>query len=251
MTQLPSSPSTITQQHPISPNVTQTAPSLSLENASTNIPDIVSTTTADDTDDDEQGPLRDTTECIEEALGDLQREGIVALDVSNVERKEEEKVELFMRDGCGCKLNCHQTLGKEAIVARRNDCAELSKQELDLVILGQLGAFEKGSTPQSSRLRSSFYMSGSRVCKRAFLFVHGVGEKQFKNLKRHFSQNGLVPRLHGNSGKAPHNAITLDDAKHAVTFLFEYAEVNALLLPGRVPGYKKTDIQVNIHIISE
>ena len=55
---------------------------------------------------------------------------------------------------------------------------------------------------------------------------------------------GLSPWCHGNLGKVPHHAVTLDDAKHAGTFLFEYAEMNALLLPGRVPGYKRTDLQV-------
>ena len=206
---------------------------------------------ADDAGDDEQGPLVDTIVRVEEALGNLQREGVITLELSDSDREEEKKIEHFFTTGCGCKLNCHQMLGKEIIEKRRNSCAELTKQELDLIILGQLAAFEKERTPQSSRVRSSFHVSGSRVCKTAFLFAHGVGEKQFKNLKQHFSQHGLVPRRHGNSGKPSHNAITLDDAKHAVTFLFEYAEIKALLLPGRVPGYKRTDIQVrngnNVH----
>ena len=104
-------------------------------------------------------------------------------------------------------------------------------------------------TIEFTHLTSSFYISGNTVCKATFLFANGVGEKQSKNLKRHFSQNGLIPRRHGNSGKAPHDAIILDDIKHAVTFLFEHAEVNALLLPGRVPGYNPPpppDIQVRI-----
>lgn len=77
-----------------------------------------------------------------------------------------------------------------------------------------------------------------------FIFLHSIGEKHFKNLKRHFSQHGLSPRCHGNTGSIPRHAVTLDDAKRAVTFLFEYAETHALLLPGRVPGYKRTDLQV-------
>lgn len=199
-------------------------------------------TIASDAEDDEQGPLTDITQRVEEALGDLQREGIVALEVTTEEREEEEKIELFFRNGCGCKQNCHQRLGRHTVETRRNCCAELTKAELDLVILGQLAAFEKEHSPHGSRLRSSFFVSGIKVCKAAFLFAHRLGEKHFKNLKHHMTLNGLVSRQHGNAGKVPHNAMTLDNAKHAVTFLFEYAEVNAVLLPGRVPGYKKKQI---------
>ena len=107
---------------------------------------MVSQTIANDAGDDEQGPLTNTAERIEEALGDLQREGIVELEVSDVEREEEVKIELFFRNGCGCKLNCHQMLGKEIIETRRRSYAELTKQELNLIILGQLAAFEKKNT---------------------------------------------------------------------------------------------------------
>lgn len=41
----------------------------------------------------------------------------------------------------------------------------------------------------------------------------------------------------------------MEDAQHALTFLFEYAETHALLLPGRVPGYKRTDLQVRLYCI--
>ena len=82
------------------------------------------------------------------------------------------------------------------------------------------------------------------MCKAAFLVLHGIGEKHFKNLKKHFSENGLSPCERGNQGRVPHHAITLHDARQAVTFLFEYAEMHAILLPGRVPGYRRTDLQV-------
>ena len=94
------------------------------------------------------------------------------------------------------------------------------------------------------RARGAFYFEGIKVCKATFLFTHGIGEKHFKNLKKHLTTMGLSPRSHGNLGKIPHHAVTLDDARHAVTFLFEFAETHALLLPGRVPGYKRTDLQV-------
>ena len=113
-----------------------------------------------------------------------------------------------------------------------------------MLLLGQLAASETGQNAE--RARSTFHFQGKRVCRAAFLLLHGIGEKRFKNLKKHFSENGLSPRRHGNQGRVPHNAVTLNDARLAVTFLFEYAEMHAILLPGRVPGYQRTDLQVSI-----
>ena len=38
--------------------------------------------------------------------------------------------------------------------------------------------------------------------------------------------------------------LVLDDVKRIVKFLTNYADTNALVLPGRVPGFKRTDIKL-------
>ena len=50
--------------------------------------------------------------------------------------------------------------------------------------------------------------------------------------------------MHGNKHRRPHNALSFEDTENLVRFLFSYAEENALLLPGRMSGYKKSDIQL-------
>ena len=50
--------------------------------------------------------------------------------------------------------------------------------------------------------------------------------------------------MHGNTGRVPHNALSLEDVQHIVQFILHYAEVNAVLLPGRIPGYKRDDVQL-------
>ena len=56
-------------------------------------------------------------------------------------------IDKSLDDGCGCKMNCTNKLGREAIEEHRGNCAELSKQELDMAILGQLAAFDhRGQT---------------------------------------------------------------------------------------------------------
>ena len=51
-------------------------------------------------------------------------------------------------------------------------------------------------------------------------------------------------RVHGNKGRAPHNRFTTEEVEMAVSFLKNYAQVHAILLPGRIPGYKATTIQL-------
>ena len=41
------------------------------------------------------------------------------------------------------------------------------------------------------------------TCKQAFIFLHDISEKQFKNITKHLKINGPVPIIHGNTGKVP------------------------------------------------
>ena len=63
-------------------------------------------------------------------------------------------------------------------------------------------------------------------------------------VKASFLATGLTTRVHGNTKKLPKHALKLDEVKNLVTFLSNYAEKNAILLPGRIPGYKRDDLQV-------
>ncbi|KAJ8317256.1 hypothetical protein KUTeg_005160 [Tegillarca granosa] len=40
-----------------------------------------------------------------------------------------------------------------------------------------------------------------------------------KNLRKHIYTNGILPRRHGNAGRAPHNALTYEDSQNIVQFI--------------------------------
>ena len=42
----------------------------------------------------------------------------------------------------------------------------------------------------------------------------------------------------------PHNTTKLSDIKNAVRYILQYAEDHAILLPGRIPRYKRDDFQL-------
>ena len=82
------------------------------------------------------------------------------------------------------------------------------------------------------------------MCSKMFRFLHGIGETRLKSLSRHFQQSGLTPRTHGNMKRKPAHALSFLSIKYIVTFIHNYAEQHALLLPGRVPGYSRSDIWI-------
>lgn len=63
-----------------------------------------------------------------------------------------------------------------------------------------------------------------------------------KNALHSFST--YLYRVHGNTHKQPKHALTAEDIQHVVNFLQSYAELHAILLPGRIPGYKDSQLKL-------
>ena len=61
---------------------------------------------------------------------------------------------------------------------------------------------------------------------------------RFLSLKASYSASGLTTRVHGNTKHAPKNALKFEEIKNLLSFINYYAEKHAILLPGRIPGYK-------------
>lgn len=166
----------------------------------------------------------------------------------------------FLTNGCGCDLvdgGCSSMFSEDTLTGFRGDCRELTRAELDMVLLGQLSAFTNTSTltthsttrsghPSLSRQRlySHFWSHGRRICRKTFLTLHCISDKRLRNLQKSLKENGLAPRRHGNTRRLPSNAYSFQDRQRAIEFLHSYAEANAILLPGRIPGYKRSDVQL-------
>ena len=71
-----------------------------------------------------------------------------------------------------------------------------------------------------------------------------LGKDRFMAVKASYIASGLSLRVHKNSRTLPHNATTFADIQYVLRFLHNYAEANAVLLPGRIPGYKRDDLQL-------
>ncbi len=72
----------------------------------------------------------------------------------------------FLQTGCQCHLGpnnspCFKQLAKEDIEASRLECSELTRDELDLVILSQISAHRAIA---SGNIRSRSFFHGTQVC---------------------------------------------------------------------------------------
>ena len=80
--------------------------------------------------------------------------------------------------------------------------------------------------------------------QKTFCFLYGIGKDRLRSIKEHYLANGLETRVHGNRKRLSHNSNSPETINNVVKFVQNYTEVNAILLPGRIPGYKRDDIKL-------
>ena len=91
---------------------------------------------------------------------------------------------------------------------------------------------------------TQFLHSGHRVYRDTFCYIHGIGQKRFKIIKKHFQEHGVIPREHGNARRLPHNTLSLETVEYILRFLTSMVSQHGILLPGCVPGYKRDDLKL-------
>ena len=74
--------------------------------------------------------------------------------------------------------------------------------------------------------------------------MHHLHKTRFYSLVKHYRKNGLTLRTHGNKKRLPSSAFSAETVERVVKFLMNVAEDQALLLPGRVPRFKRIDVKL-------
>ena len=166
----------------------------------------------------------------------------------------------FVAHTCGCKKAdgrkpCSSLFPVQHYVDVRGQAAFLTHNELDMVLLGSVMSTVLDSNhavrDQSHkgakwrRICSNYMYNGYNVCKNTFAFLHGIGVNHYlQAIRKHYMENGLAIRVHQNTKRLPVNTLSYDDIKCIIQFLQNYAEQHAILLPGRIPGYKRDDVKL-------
>ena len=177
--------------------------------------------------------------------------------LSYIENDDEHKCKLFIENTCGCRLDngspCSSLFSLDEYVSHRSQASLLNHNELDLVIIGSVMCLVnthpnrksgKHKTTKRKRSFTTFLHNGQHVCQKTYQFFLGIGKDRLTAVKESYLSNGLSTRVHGNAGKLPHNATSFESIQDIVRFISNYAEQNALLLPGRTPRHKKDDIKI-------
>jgi len=182
---------------------------------------------------------------------------MVASTEDHFDSTEFPDIEAFVNSTCGCDLApgdlpCSGLFSVQHYVTVRAQCCLLSKEELDMVLMGSImSTVNNGDNihdgrhkpAKRKRVTVNFMHESHKVCKKTFLFLHAVGKKRLQAVKQHFQTKGLEQREHGNKNNSPHN-YSYDRIVSVHKFLSNYAEENAILLPGRIPGHKRDDIKL-------
>ena len=164
----------------------------------------------------------------------------------------------FVEKTCGCHLAnggpCSSLFPLEHYIQLRAQSSFLTRDELDLTLIGSIMCtiiqdehVRDGRHKPSKRRKQtsmSYMHHAHEICKKAFTFLHGIGKDRLRNVKDSYLTNGLETRVHGNIKRLPHNHLTHAVITNVTKFLENYAEENAILLPGRIPGHKRDDIKL-------
>ena len=158
---------------------------------------------------------------------------------------ERAKLQKFYAETCECKLGpdekaCSLTLTLDDFADSRNNCKELSSTELDCNDTSISGRVEKNR----QHARMAYFYHGKRICMKTFLFLHCIHNNRFYSLVRHYRKNGLTLRVHGNAKRLPSSVSSAETVEQVVKFIKNTTGEQALLLPGRVPGFKRIDLKL-------
>ena len=99
---------------------------------------------------------------------------------------------------------CSSELSFSIVLESCANCLQLSKEELDLIVLSHLHChLQRDEVKGGKRIRTAcnFYFMGRQICKNSYLFLHAVGRERYANLCEHYKAFGLTLRVH--KGRLP------------------------------------------------
>ena len=144
-----------------------------------------------------------------------------------------EQVQKRLQSGCECDQKCFSSLKTELVYRHRCNIAELSKGEHDMYLMGVVltSLADPSSTTkhkERQRHRNKYVFRGKEVCQDAFLYLENITLYQLKSIRKHVTNHGVVPRIHKNKGKKPHNVFQLDHYQLAHRFVEDLLQEEVL-----------------------
>ena len=141
------------------------------------------------------GILNSTCTCIGSIPSSLQ-------PIDETLSEEEQKCKGFIERTCGCSINKgsprSSLIPLEAYVSHRAEAAGLTRDQLDLVLVGAVMSMlntneithdKNHKSKGRQRIYSHYLFGGQRVCRHTFQFLLGVGKDQLQAIKSRYMEN--------------------------------------------------------------
>ncbi|PKY53653.1 hypothetical protein RhiirA4_547753 [Rhizophagus irregularis] len=107
----------------------------------------------------------------------------------------------------------------------KNDIEAQTKklQTINMFLFGIITATARSKTTTKGqkrfKLSSEYIFEGIKICNLAFLIIYGIGEKYWRNIRNHFMQHGISPRIHKATGKVSNFALSFEKVLEVISFL--------------------------------
>lgn len=89
------------------------------------------------------------------------------------------------------------------------------------------------------RPSQSFQFGSIQICRTTFCFLHNICRNTLTRIAKSLDDDGFKPRVHGNKGNPNKHSMSMTDTERIKQFIVQYAQRNALPLPGRVSSYRE------------
>ena len=147
------------------------------------------------------------------------------------------KCDNFLLATCGCTLAkgkpCSTLFSQEYFIDTRAQTFSLSRDQFDMLLLGAVAStvcdnddvgMWSGYRPAKRQKTIDYMHKGYHVCRNTFTFLHGVSKHKVQAIKKHFLDNGMATREHGNNGNQPKHALAFRIILGILQFIQNYAE---------------------------
>ena len=153
----------------------------------------------------------------DEDVIDLTVNADIYVDTRPLNHKEDQKVDSFVFKTCGCAMEtemdaCSKQFSREQIAWYRNNCLQMTRSELNLVILAAImcSRTHTGENGRSAKIRTVYIYQGVQICMKTFLFLHSISRCRLCNLQSHYDKHGVTPRSNSNTHHAPKHSASID-----------------------------------------
>lgn len=151
------------------------------------------------------------------------------------QKDDEAQLKKLQTEIC-CKKTCLQKFDYKHALSFYQKFQNLNNNQKDMLLLGVLVATVRNEittkNQKRQRLASNYIFEGIEICYKAFLIIYGIGERYWDNVRAHFAENGISPRIHKLVGKISNFAVSFETILEILTFIVNYANIHGLPSPG-------------------